>query len=147
MLIPAASSAAMAPQRSSASPVIVKIEVINDEVRPIGNSHSHVHGNFRFMATSSSHTFAAPPTTALDSEADQTFNPGDVFLHYTQGPGGSGAFIWLFKDDKWVDVSDGYHQGTILHPSIPGYVLVPSTRDITPTYILLKSFISRKRLG
>jgi hypothetical protein len=148
-LIPAASSAATAPQSSSASPVIVKIEVVNDEVRSIGNNNSHIHDSFRFMATSSIHTFAAPPTTALDSEAGQTFRPGDVFLHYTQGgSGASTTFIWLFKEGMWVDVSDGYDQGTIHHPSIPAYVLVPSTRDgVTPTYILLKSFHGRKRLG
>ena len=129
--------------------MIVKIEVVKDEVRSIGNSNSHIHGSFRFMATSSIHTFAAPPTTALDSEADRTFSPGDVFFHYTQGgSGASTTCIWLFKEGMWVDVSDGYDQGTIHHPTIPGYVLVPSMRDVgTPTYILLKSFLGRRRLG
>lgn len=141
--VPAAPSAATAVPSSSAPPVIVNIDIVNDEVRLIGNSTSHVHRHFRFLATASTHVFETPPTSALDSEA---FDTGDVFVHHTQGgPGASTARIWQFKEGGWVNVTHGYHEGKIHHPSIPGYVLVPSTRDVTPTYILLKSFMNRKR--
>ncbi|EDR13432.1 uncharacterized protein LACBIDRAFT_323077 [Laccaria bicolor S238N-H82] len=141
-LVPAAPIApAAAPPSSSAPPVTVEIEVVTDQVRTIGNNNSHVHGFFRFEA---------PPTSALE---DQKFTYGDVFEHSTPDQGGgfeaSTTFmIWQYREDTWVNVTDGYNHGKIHHPSIPGYVLVPSTaREPKPTYILLKSFNDRKRSG
>lgn len=150
-LVPAAPIApAAAPPSSSAPPVTVEIEVVTDQVRTIGNNNSHVHGFFRFVATYSLHSFEAPPTSALE---DQKFTYGDVFEHSTPDQGGgfeaSTTFmIWQYREDTWVNVTDGYNHGKIHHPSIPGYVLVPSTaREPKPTYILLKSFNDRKRSG